>query len=424
MYLDEVLAAQKRGEARGIPSVCSAHPVVIRQTLKVFGKHPGSALTGEEMPGVSPLIESTCNQVNQYGGYTGMTPADFVEYVRGIADEVAVPLEKIILGGDHLGPSVWQSESAEAAMQKAEVMVREYVQAGFTKIHIDCSMKLGDDPPGTLDSEVIAQRAARLAKAAEDAFTRSASPLRYVIGSEVPIPGGATAHEEGVSVTTVDAVRETITVTHKAFLGKALRDAWDRVIAVVVQPGVEFGDDFVLPYQPDAARELSHFIAMQPLVYEAHSTDYQTREALRNLVRDHFAILKVGPGLTFSYREAIFSLAMIEDQMFPVDERSHLIEVLDQVMVERPEYWKKYYFGSEAEQAYKRKFSLSDRARYYWLQPEVHDAVHRLMGNLGEKTLPRELLSQFVGELGLNAGEVIQWKISNVLQDYATACSG
>jgi D-tagatose-1,6-bisphosphate aldolase subunit GatZ/KbaZ len=415
MYLDEIIAAHKRGEAKGIASICSAHPFVIKQTLKVCKTFR-----------VSPLIEATCNQVNQFGGYTGMTPMDFVAYVRGLAEEVNFPFEEIILGGDHLGPNVWQNEPAESAMQKSEALVRAYVQAGFTKIHLDCSMRLADDPKGALKPEIIAERAARLAKAAD--LTPGPSPdrrgeqLRYVIGTEVPIPGGATEHEEGVSVTKVEDARQTIDVTHDAFVREGLQSVWERVIAVVVQPGVEFGDDFVLPYKPEAARELSTFIETQPLVYEAHSTDYQTCGALTDLVRDHFAILKVGPGLTFAFREAVFALAMIEDELIAKDQRSNMIQVLDDVMMKHPEYWKKYYPGDEAEQAFKRKYSLSDRARYYWVQPEVQEAFARLLRNLGGKVLPYSLLSQFVGETGLSAAQVIAWKIDKVLDDYVTAC--
>lgn len=404
MYLDDVLAAQKRGEALGIASICSAHPIVLKQTLLFFER---------------PLIEATCNQVNQFGGYTGMTPMDFVSYVRNIAAESTVPFENIILGGDHLGPNVWQNESAESAMQKSEVLVREYVQAGFSKIHLDCSMRLGDDPAGALDGEVVARRAARLAKAAEDAMP---GEIRYVIGTEVPVPGGATSHEEGVHVTGVEDVRQTIEVTRAAFYKEGLRSAWERVVAVVVQPGVEFGDDFVLAYQPAAARELSRFIEDQPLIYEAHSTDYQTRAALKDLVCDHFGILKVGPGLTFAFREAVFALAAIEDELIPADQRSNMVRVLDGVMLRYPEYWKKYYPGSEAEQAFKRKFSLSDRIRYYWVQPEVQNALRRLMENLGSRPIPDPLLKQAVGETGLNAAQLIELKINRVLDDYRFAC--
>jgi len=411
---DELIAAQKRGEARGMTSVCSAHPYVIKQTLKVSKTFR-----------VSPLIEATCNQVNQFGGYTGMTPKDFVSYIRGVAEENEFPFENILLGGDHLGPNVWQNESVESAMDKSKVLIRDYVQAGFVKIHLDCSMRLADDPQGALDPKVIASRAAQLAKVSElsvGAEHCSAPTLRYIIGTEVPIPGGATEHEDGVSVTKVEDARETIDIHRKAFYELQLQSAWERVVAMVVQPGVEFGDDFVLPYQPEAAKELSHFIESQSMIYEAHSTDYQTHDALRNLVRDHFAILKVGPGLTFAFREAVFALALIEDELIKRDLRSNIIQVLDDVMMKHPGHWQKYYHGDEAEQAFKRKYSLSDRARYYWVQPEVQKAFARLMENLGGKVLPYSLLSQFVGERDLNAEQVIERKIDRVLGDYLVGC--
>jgi D-tagatose-1,6-bisphosphate aldolase subunit GatZ/KbaZ len=324
---------------------------------------------------------------------------------------------------------VWQNEPAESAMQKSEVLIRDYVEAGFTKLHLDCSMKLADDPAGALDVEVIAKRAAQLAKAAEQMLPSPSGrgagdegKLRYIIGTEVPIPGGAAEREEGVRVTKVEDVRQTIEVTREAFLRAGLASAWERVVGVVVQPGVEFGDDFILPYQPETARELSKFIELQPVIYEAHSTDYQTREALKNLVRDHFAILKVGPALTFAFREAVFALAMIEDELIVKDERSNILQVLDDVMVKHPEHWKKYYRGGEREQAFKRKYSLSDRVRYYWVQPEVRNAFERLMMNLGNGILPYSLLSQFVGETGLTAAQVVALKVRGVLDDYLAAC--
>ncbi len=412
MFLDEFVTAQKRGDVSGITSVCSAHPYVLKQTLKVFER---------------PLIEATCNQVNQFGGYTGMTPADFVRYVRGIAEENNFSFENIILGGDHLGPSVWQAESAEVAMGKADVLIRDYAEAGFVKFHLDCSMRLGDDPQGTLDMNVSARRAARLAGVAERIGNEN---LRYVIGTEVPIPGGKTEHEKGVSVTKVEDARQTIEVTREAFYRAGLHSAWERVIAVVVQPGVEFGDDFVLPYQPETARELSKFIESQPIIYEAHSTDYQTRQALKDLVRDHFAVLKVGPALTFAFREAIFALAMIENELFPSDEGSNIISVLDEVMVNQPEQWVKYYHGDESEKALKRKYSLSDRIRYYWTHPRVQQAFEKMMRNLNQNPLPVILLKQYapdgytmITKTGLPTPEqILLTKIQDVLGSYAQAC--
>ena len=414
MYLDEIVAAQKRGEAMGITSVCSAHPQVIKQTLLVCQSFR-----------VPALIEATCNQVNQFGGYTGMAPPAFVQHVRDIAEEIDCPFEKVILGGDHIGPSVWQHEPADVAMEKAKVLVRDYVLAGFTKIHLDCSMQLADDPPGPLSMEVSARRTALLAKVAEgSAGEEFRSNLRYVMGTEVPVPGGATGQEEALSVTKVEDARQTVEVTREAFLREGLAEAWEKVIGLVVQPGVEFGDESVHPYQPEAARELSQFIKTQPLVFEAHSTDFQNPEALKELVRDHFAILKAGPALTFAYREAIFALAKIENELFPAPQRSNILQVLEEAMLQQPQHWKKYYGGDEAAQAFKRKYSLSDRIRYYWSKPEVENSLGKLMQNLETFPLPNSLLGEHVGKNVLHAREVIGHKIQDTLRNYLIACGG
>jgi D-tagatose-1,6-bisphosphate aldolase subunit GatZ/KbaZ len=413
MYLDEILAAQKRGEARGVASICSAHPYVLKQTLKAF-EHP--------------LIEATCNQVNQFGGYTGMTPGDFARFVQGIAIEIGFPFENIILGGDHLGPSVWQNEPADLAMRKAEALIHDYVKAGFAKIHLDCSMRLADDPQGALDVEVSAERAARLARIAERAGDAN---LCYVIGTEVPIPGGAVEEGECVDVTKVEDARQTIEITRQAFYRAGLHSAWERVIAIVVQPGVEFGDNFVRPYQPGAARDLSLFIETQPFVYEAHSTDYQTPQALRSLVQDHFAILKVGPALTFAFREGVFALAMMENELLPSHERSNIISLLDEIMVEKPEHWDKYYRGDEEEKAFKRKYSLSDRVRYYWAEPMIQQAFGKMLRNLTRKPIPATLMKQYVPDFfssttdtgGLAPENILLAKIQNTLDVYAQACN-
>ena len=327
--LVDIVKAHKQGKFVGIASICSSHPAVLESAIRRAVRN-----------GTPLLIESTCNQVNQFGGYTGMTPRDFVAFVQHLANENGLPAGQLILGGDHLGPSVWQDETEDNAMNKSEQLVGDYIHAGFRKIHLDASMKLADDDSTVpLDIEISARRAARLAKVCEVTHAKMpGSPApHYVIGSEVPVPGGAHEHEDGVSVTRVEDVRQTIEVIHAAFNREGLEAAWERVIALVVQPGVEFGDDFILDYQPEKASALSRYIERKSrLVYEAHSTDYQTRDSLRDLVRDHFAILKVGPALTFAYREAVFSLAMMERELVAEGECSNLISCMEEVMTNEP----------------------------------------------------------------------------------------
>jgi D-tagatose-1,6-bisphosphate aldolase subunit GatZ/KbaZ len=419
-YLDWIVAAQKSGEARGIPSICSAHPFVLEAALR----HGLS--TAPHRP---VLIEATCNQVNQFGGYTGMQPADFVKYVYEIADQAGFPRQNLILGGDHLGPLVWSNEPAASAMEKAKKLVGDYVRAGFGKIHLDCSMPCAEDKE--LPVDVIAKRAADLAVVAEKAAMEQGSSPRYIIGTEVPPAGGAKAGEEHFVVTNPADAAETIERTQQAFSAQGLDAAWKRVIGLVVQPGVEYGDETIHAYDRSAAVGLARFIETVPgLVYEAHSTDYQTRSALRSLVEDHFAILKVGPGLTFAFRQAVFALAEMEEILVDRENSSHIRKALEAAMIENPGYWNKHYAGSLEEQKLARFYSFSDRIRYYWPVPGVQAAFERLLSNLEKQTIPLSLISQYLpqqyakirnGTVKNHPHTLLLEQVSDVLVDYQFA---
>lgn len=164
--------------------------------------------------------------------------------------------------------------------------------------------------------------------------------LSYVIGTEVPVPGGEASAIQSVHITHVEDAANTLRTHQKAFIARGLTEALTRVIAIVVQPGVEFDHSNIIHYQPQEAQPLAQWIESTRMVYEAHSTDYQTRTAYWELVRDHFAILKVGPALTFALREAIFALAQIEQELIAPENRSGCLAVIEEVMLDEPQYWK------------------------------------------------------------------------------------
>jgi D-tagatose-1,6-bisphosphate aldolase subunit GatZ/KbaZ len=430
LRLERVLNANRRGKGTGIYSICSANPFVLGAGM-LQAKRDGSLL----------LIEATSNQVNQFGGYTGQTPQDFVRFVKAIAQSMKMPWDRVLLGGDHLGPHVWRNTSGKAAMEKARELVQEYVRAGFTKIHLDTSMPCADDgvrPNEPLPEEVVNARAADLSEAAEAAYQgRRAGAVapRYVIGTEVPVPGGEHGGSQAPRVTSSKDLERTLTVAEEVFRKRGLGEAWKRVIAVVVQPGVEFGDATVFHYDARKAKTLSRYCtAGWSGVYEAHSTDYQTKSALRQLVKDHFAILKVGPWLTFAFREAIFALEAIEKELIgarPTIAPSGVQEALETAMLENPVHWKSYYHGRDEELWLSRRFSYSDRVRYYWPIPMVASAVQRLIHNLRMNPAPISLLSQYLpreaeevrnGRLGNRPEELIRHKILEVIDQYAYAC--
>ena len=427
--LKKIVENQKQGIHTGIYSACTASSYVIEAVMERALKD------GEYV-----LIEATANQVNQFGGYTGMVPADFRAFVHEIAEKTGFPREKILLGGDHLGPLTWKDEKENTAMKKSADLIKEYVAAGFTKIHIDTSMHLADDDRGKkLDTAVVAARGAFLCKAAEDAYRelkkscRDAAAPVYVVGSEVPIPGGS-QEDEGIQVTKVKDFQDTVETFHAEFLKVGLQDAWENVIAVVVQPGVEFGDETIHEYNREAAKELCSELKKFPgIVFEGHSTDYQNAAALKEMVEDGIAILKVGPALTFALREGLFALNWIEKELFkynPEVQLSNFIDVLDGSMAKSPENWKKHYHGSAAKIRLSRKYSLSDRCRYYLPGNEVRDSISLLIGNLKSVQIPLTLISQFMpiqynkiraGALHNSPEALLKDRVVNCIDDYMYA---
>jgi len=410
--------ARRHGVPRGIYSVCSAHPWVLEAAID-------QALEDKS----DVLIEATSNQVNHLGGYTGMLPEDFRRRVIDIAAGKGFDESRLILGGDHLGPNPWQKQPAPAAMGEAVRMVEAYVRAGFQKIHLDASMACADDRVPLAD-ETVARRAAVLCAAAEQASGGN-KPV-YVIGTEVPVPGGATESLTELAVTSREAAAETLAIHRRVFKDAGLESVWPRVIALVVQPGVEFNHDSVVDYDPARALHLTELLKDEEgLVYEAHSTDYQRPEAYRNLVRDGFAILKVGPALTFAMREALAALSSIETELVAQGQCSQLMAVLDRVMVEDRRHWEHHYSGDERAMRLQRRYSYSDRARYYWTAPEVMKAVEKLIGNLRRTAIPETMLSAFLpeeyrrvraGALDPDPPSLIIHHIRQVLRAYAGAC--
>ncbi|MEO5325092.1 class II D-tagatose-bisphosphate aldolase, non-catalytic subunit [Mesorhizobium sp. CC13] len=402
--LRELIARNRAGSGEAMPSVCSAHPDVVA----------ASVLLAEEAD-VPLLIEATSNQVNQFGGYTGMKPVDFVGFVRRICDDIGASPERILFGGDHLGPQAWRDQPAEVAMGHARDLVSAYVQAGFTKIHLDCSEGCAGELPQVGD-KVSAERAADLAAVCEIA-AGNPDALSYMYGTEVPPPGGARADDgsHGIVPTAPESALATIEAHRQAFAARGLEQtAWARAVGLVVQPGLEFAPDHVHRFDMAIPDRLTSVLADRPgLSFEAHSTDYQAPDVFPELARRHFAVLKVGPALTYAYRQAIYALDAVAGWVAPGSDRAPVASVMERLMLEKPGNWAKHYAGDAVEQHLLRHFSYADRIRYYWAQPEAAATVARLLADLGARRPPRSVLEQYFAPVVIDRAEGLEPTVSN-----------
>lgn len=425
--LQSLIGRNRCGERVGVYAVCSAHPSVIEAAIQQ-ALEDGTVLH----------VESTSSQVNQFGGYSGKTPAQFAELVHSAALRAGLSRDCVLLGADHLGPYPWREQASEVALQQACELVRACVLAGYKKIHLDTSMECADDHKPGPDEPTVAHRAAVLCRTAEDALSElpaGSAPILYVIGTEVPAPGGETQPGESPAVTSVEKVSRTLEVFRAAFNQLGLASAWERVVGMVVQPGVEFGNNVIFNYDRPKAKALSSALPKSPaLAYEAHSTDYQPPISLKQMVEDHFAILKVGPWLTFAFREAVFALSAIERESLGSKKGvrlSQVREALEAAMLRNPAYWRSYYHGSNEEMRLARLSSYSDRCRYYWQDATVQEELAQLRANLDGYPLPPALINQHLPlqyeaiqsrRLIARPEAMVQEHIRRVLRAYATAC--
>ncbi|MDB5659434.1 MAG: tagatose 6 phosphate kinase family protein [Cypionkella sp.] len=384
--LRDIIARNRAGQRVALPSVCSAHPDVLLASARL------AASLG------APLaIEATSNQVNQFGGYTGMRPADFVAYLRKICDRAGLDFGNVVLGGDHLGPQVWRNLPAAVAMGHAAELMRLFVEARFTKIHLDCSEGCAGEP-AQVSNMISAERSAALMDICER-FAPDREALSYIVGTEVPPPGGARAEEADAAVvpTRPENALATLLAQREAIVAKVSARAWSRVVALVVQPGLEFSGDHIHAFDTDLPSDLSGALHDFPnMTFEAHSTDYQRAEVYPALAARHFAVLKVGPALTFAYRQAVYALDMMADWY---DGRpASLRDRMERLMVDDPTQWQRHYHGNGAELRRLRHFGFADRIRYYWDRPEARSAVAALLEFLRGKPKQPCLLSQFFAQ--------------------------
>ena len=111
-------------------------------------------------------------------------------------------------------------------------------------------------------------------------------------------------------------------------------------------------------------------------------------------------------------------------------ELSNFIEVLDFSMIKNPKDWVHHYSGTGEKIKLERKYSLSDRARYYMPKDEVNFALEKLMNNLEGIEIPMTIISQFMheqykkvreGVLKPIAKELLKDRIGEYLDDYVYA---
>tara|TARA_B100000767_G_C19718103_1_gene515916 strand:+ start:141 stop:1364 length:1224 start_codon:yes stop_codon:yes gene_type:complete len=356
---------------KSLPSFCTANFDVIESIFYycLINKFPC-------------LIECTSNQVNQDGGYTFTTPKLFVKKINKLRKKIKLNKSQLFLGGDHLGPLPWKNNTNKTALKKSIKLINNFLNEKFDKIHIDTSIKCKNDQ--LINNEIIFDRTCKILNS--PIIKKKIDNKFLVIGTEVPLSGSD--DDKKVIITSMKKIKIEALKFQNLLVNLKLKK---KIFGLVIEPGMKYMNSSIK--KPIFTKFLNKkkFSKANDFVFEAHSTDYQPKKILLNLVDNNFKFLKVGPELTYNYSRSLFFMNKIENKFFK-NPTSDIKKNILLSMKEKNKYWKEYYDKNNDLLLLNSKL---DRSRYYLNTKNVENSIRILKNNIN--ILDKKNIISFIG---------------------------
>ncbi len=352
MTLDKII------KSKALPSFCTSNIEVIKSILFFCNL--------KKLP---CLIECTSNQVNQNGGYTNKTPKIFVEEISRLRKKIKFKPDRLFLGGDHLGPLPWNSKNNDIALKNSILLIKDYLNENFSKIHIDTSIKCKNDK--YINSKIVFNRTNRILN--DFSIKKKIKDRFIVVGTEVPLAGSG--DNKKIIRTSIKQIETEFFNFKEIFQRLNLKKMF---FGLVIEPGMKYKHYTITKPNFYNFRNKKNISKKNNFVYEAHSTDYQSQKILRQLVKNNFKFLKVGPELTFNYARSLFFMENIEKKKNKI-KNSNIKETIFSTMLKNKKYWNGYYTKKKPGLFLNSKL---DRMRYYFDTKEVKNSVLTLKKNI------------------------------------------
>ena len=350
-------------ENKALPSFCTANFLVLN-TLLIFCKK-------KKLPA---LIESTSNQVNQFGGYSKNHPKDFIKKINGFIKSLKINKKSVYFGGDHLGPLPWKNNKSSVALKNSIKLIDLYLKANYQKIHIDTSIQCKDDK--LIADKIIFARTEYILKNLTN--KKKLNKIFFVFGTEVPFAGGN--DKKKFKITQNNKIITDYQNFSKLLNSEklSLKD-----FALVIEPGMKFKNNSITKPNFKSFEINRKFSKKNKFYFEAHSTDYQDLETLKKLVKNNFKILKVGPELTYNLIKSLLFMQEIEKIFFK--KNSDFKKIIIKNMLFNNFYWKDFFNMGRKKKLEKDLLnSFYDRARYYLSIDDVMNSIKILEININK----------------------------------------
>lgn len=347
-------------------AVCPNSEAVLEAAVKAAGRNR-----------TPMLFAATLNQVDRDGGYTGWTPAQFVERLNHYAAVYGVDPETLLPCLDHGGP--WLKDlhtinwlSFEETWEAVKASITAVLQAGYRLLHIDPTVDR--TIAGPLPVELVVERSLDLIAYAEAERERlKLPPVSYEVGTE-EVHGG---------LVNLDNFTQFLRLLYAGLEARQLSHAAPAF--VVAQVGTDL---HTTAFDRQAAQRLREIVAPYGALIKGHYTDWVENPAAYSEVGMGGA--NVGPEFTAAEFEALQALAAREADLARTDPRlvpagffDHLTEAVD-----RSNRWKKWLQPEEQGKALRelsparQEWMLKTCARYVWTDSDVVAARQRLYDNL------------------------------------------
>jgi tagatose-1,6-bisphosphate aldolase non-catalytic subunit AgaZ/GatZ len=364
--LERLRALSSGGPRRTLLVVCPNSEAVIEAAVSAAARNE------------SPLaFTATLNQVDEDGGYTGMTHRELAELVQEKVRELAFD-GPVSLAVDHGGPFLKDRHriegwSAEAALSGVRDSFAAAIRAGFDLIHVDCSID-PEAPDRASPVSVIAERTAALIADAET-FRESEGfgPIAYEVGTE----------EHSAGLADPAAFRDFL---------RHVRDELDRHgfsgVPLVFAVGDVGTDLHTTGFDPAAAGRLAGAAGEFGCGLKGHYTD--NLEDPAGYPAAGVAAANVGP--EFSEREFEGLMTLAEREAAEVEAGrlawgSGMEDALIRAVVDSGR-WRKWRLAEEkgldfeALSPERRAWMIRTGSRYVWTAPAAAAARERLYENL------------------------------------------
>jgi D-tagatose-1,6-bisphosphate aldolase subunit GatZ/KbaZ len=380
---------KETGISRTIFAACPNSMAVIRASLRSAKRNN------------APIkFAATLNQVDTDGGYTGLTPGEFVKTIRQEADAIHFT-GPIIIAIDHGGPWLkdkhakerWSYNDTMAAVKRS---FEAAIAAGYHLIHVDPTIDITLPKDKVIDIDIVADRTVDLIVHAENFRRENNYPrIAYEVGTE-EVHGG---------LANVDVFRRFLDLLKKGLQENDLTDIWP--CFVVGKVGTDLHTS---TFDPIVARELVSIAAKYGSYIKGHYSDNVTNP--EEYPASGIGAANVGPEFTEREYEGLVELCVLEERLFKhgkVAKPSNLKNILWQAVIASGR-WKKWLIEGETSDDFYRnsgerqEWLVKTGCRYIWENAEVLASRSKLYRNLRLN--------------GIDAEEVLLLRIEHAMDKY------